>query len=65
MRTGQVIGSTDRTASEAKDRPVHFEEVHATLYNRLGIDPLSTTVADLAGRPQYVADGFSPLAELI
>jgi hypothetical protein len=65
MRTGQVIGSTDRTASEAKDRPVHFEEVHATLYNRLGIDPLSITVADLAGRPQYVADGFSPLAELI
>ncbi len=27
MRTGQVIGSTDRLGAEAKDRPVHFQEV--------------------------------------
>ncbi len=65
MRTGQVIGSTDRTASEAKDRPVHFEEVHATLYNRLGIDAENTTVTDLSGRPQYLADHYRPIAELI
>ncbi len=38
MRTGQVIGSTDRLGGEAKDRPVHFQEVFATLYHRLGID---------------------------
>jgi uncharacterized protein (DUF1501 family) len=65
LRTGQVIGATDRTASEVANRPVTFEEVHATLYNRLGIDPLATTVADLSGRPQYVTDGQAPLAELI
>jgi hypothetical protein len=65
LRTGQVIGTTDRTASEAKDRPVHFEEIHATLYNRLGIDAGNTKLPDLAGRPQYIADGFSPIGELI
>jgi len=38
--TGQVIGSTDRQAAEAKDRPVHFQEVMATLYNRLALTPI-------------------------
>jgi hypothetical protein len=65
LRTGQVIGSTDRQAGEVKDRPVRFEEVHATLYNRLGLDPSATTLADLSGRPQYIADGYAPLAELV
>ena len=56
MRTGQVIGATDRHAAEATDRPVRFQEVFATLYQRLGIDAVNTTVTDLAGRPQYLAD---------
>ena len=38
MRTGQVIGSTDRIGGEVKDRPVHFLEVFATLYHCMGID---------------------------
>jgi hypothetical protein len=65
MRTGQVIGATDRTAGEAKDRPVRFEEVFATLYNRLGIDAERATVNDLAGRPQYLADHWSVMRELV
>ena len=56
MRTGQVIGSTDRLAEHAKDRPVHFQEVFATLYHNLGIDAATTTVNDLTGRPQYLVD---------
>ena len=64
MRTGQVIGSTDRQAAEAKDRPVRFEEVFATLYNRLGISH-ETTVTDLSGRPQYITDHYQPIGELI
>ena len=39
MRTGQVIGSTDKTAGYAKDRPISFQNVFATLYHNLGIDP--------------------------
>jgi hypothetical protein len=65
LRTGQVIGTTDRTAAEAKERPVRFEEVHATLYNRLGIDPDNTTMRDLSGRPQYVAEHYPALPELV
>ena len=64
MKTGQVIGSTDKTASEPADRPVHFGEVHATLYNNLGIDPSTTTLTDLTGRPQHIVDGWKPMPDL-
>lgn len=66
MRTGQVIGSTDRLAGNAKDRPVTFQEVFATLYHNLGIDLAATTVRDLQGRPHYlVDDGVKPIRELV
>jgi len=64
LRTGQVIGATDRTASTVVERPVRFEEIHATLYDRLGIDHLAT-IHDLTGRPQYLTDHHAPLPELI
>ena len=51
-------------AGEVKDRPVRFEEVHATLYQRLGIDHL-TTITDLSGRPQFIPDHYAPLPELV
>ncbi|MBM3834801.1 MAG: DUF1501 domain-containing protein [Verrucomicrobia bacterium] len=65
MRTGQVIGATDRLGGEASERPVHFGEVFATLYHNLGIDASKTTVNDLSGRPQYLVDGYQPIRELI
>src|SRR5437763_1740348 len=65
MRTGQVIGSTNRYAEHAKDRPVHFQEVFATLYHNLGLNPRTHTVTDLSGRPQYLVDDpYVPLHEL-
>jgi hypothetical protein len=65
MRTGQVIGSTNRLGEHAVDRPVHFQEVLATLYHRLGLDVNATTVTDLSGRPQYLVDHVQPMRELI
>ncbi len=65
LRTGQVIGSTNRNAEHAKDRPVSFQEVFATLYHSLGIDVNTATINDLAGRPQYVIDGVQPIRELV
>src|SRR5438094_3103083 len=65
MRTGQVIGSTDRLGGEANDRPVHFQEVFATLYHNMGIDVNKATVTDLAGRPHYLVDGHQPMKELV
>lgn len=66
MNHGQVIGATDRLGGEATERPVHFQEVHATLYNRMGIDTRAATVEDLSGRPRYLVDlDTNPISELI
>src|SRR5262245_24518852 len=66
MRTGQVIGATDRIAGEAVARPVTHGELHATLYHNLGIDTARTTLSDLNGRPQYLVEGHAqPLRELV
>jgi hypothetical protein len=64
MKTGQVIGSTDRNGGLAKDRPVNFGEVFATLYHNMGINPETTTITDPTGRPQHVVEG-SALPELV
>ncbi len=65
IRAGQVIGSTDRTAGTATSRPVHYQDLMATLYHNLGIDPSRTTIRDTTGRPQYLLDQGKPLAELV
>lgn len=66
MKTGQVIGATDRLGGEAVLRPVTFQEVFATLYHNLGINASTTTVPDVTGRPHYlVDDGYQPIKELV
>jgi uncharacterized protein (DUF1501 family) len=66
MRTGQVLGATDRQAGEPVDRPVTFKEVYATIYRNLGINLDSQRLFDFSGRPQYlVAPGTSPIRELL
>jgi uncharacterized protein (DUF1501 family) len=66
MKTGQVIGSTDRIGGEAKSRPVTHAELHATLFHNLGIDVNQATIPDLTGRPQYlVEDQAQPLREVV
>jgi len=66
MRTGQVIGATDRLAERAVDRPVTFSEVLATLYDNLGLDVGKVREFDLSGRPQYlVEEGTRPMPELV
>lgn len=67
LRTGQVIGSTNRLGEHAEERPVHFQEVFATLYNRLGIDIDRVTLQDRSGRPQFLVDHnrYRPMPELV
>ena len=64
MRTGQVIGSTNRLGEQAATRPVHMQEVFATLYQNLGINVATATIPDNNGRPQYLLDQHSPIKEL-
>jgi hypothetical protein len=65
LRCGQVLGSTTRWGEEPLTRPVHFRDVFATLYHRLGIDVATTQFTDLAGRPQYLVGDHRPLPELV
>jgi hypothetical protein len=65
MRMGQFIGTTSRDAGEAKDRPVHLQEIFATLYHNMGINVDTTQLRDTAGRPQYLVDIRKPIAELV
>lgn len=65
IRAGQAIGATNRLGEYAQERPVHFQEIFATLYHNLGIDPETTTIIDPTGRPQYLVDNAKPLPELV
>ncbi|MBI1375105.1 MAG: DUF1501 domain-containing protein [Phycisphaera sp.] len=66
MQTGQVVGSTNRLGEYAQDRPVHFQDVFATLYHNMGIDPHRTYVKDLHGRPTHLIDpDRAPIAEIL
>jgi uncharacterized protein (DUF1501 family) len=64
MRVGQVIGSTDSTAAQAKNQPIHYRDVLATIYYNLGIDP-HAMVPDVAGRPLPILPSDArPIAKL-
>ena len=65
MNVGQIIGATDKQAGEATARPVHYQDVMATLYQNLGLPPHETTIADTTGRPQYLCDVGQPIRELV
>jgi len=65
LKMGQVIGATDRMAGEAIERPVHVQEIIATIYHHCGIDPENTQLTDPTGRPRYLLEHRKPIAELI
>lgn len=64
FKTGQYIGETDTHAERPKTRPYTPQNLLATLYQFLGINPAST-VPDLGGRPMYLLDDRQPIAELL
>ena len=66
MKTGQVIGRTNKNGEHAVERPVKFQEVFATLYKCAGLDVGRVRIFDGAGVPQYlVDDGIQPMHELV
>jgi uncharacterized protein (DUF1501 family) len=64
MRTGQAIGATNRLGEYASERPVHMQEIIATLYHNLGINVATTTINDPSGRPQFLVE-HEPIRELV
>jgi hypothetical protein len=59
---GQMIGASDRTGAEPKDRPVTPAEVAATIYHALGID-LNTRLPGPEGRSLPLTEA-APIHEL-
>jgi hypothetical protein len=62
VRGGQVIGSSDSLGGEPKDRPVSPQQVAASIYYGLGIDPKTHLIA-FDGRTLALADA-EPISEL-
>jgi hypothetical protein len=65
MRLGQAIGASSKNAEHVAERPVHLQEVFATLYHNLGIDVTKPQLVDPNGRPQFLVDYREPIRELI
>ena len=64
LKMGQVIGETDSRAERSKSGTITWQNVMATIYGVLGIDP-STHLTDFGGRPQALLDDRKPIRELV
>jgi hypothetical protein len=63
IRGGVVHGRSDKHAAFAVEPPMSPEDLAATIFHALGIDP-GLRIADAQGRPTSVVDGGRPLVEL-
>jgi hypothetical protein len=63
LKSGQVIGSSNSHGEVPHDRPIHINDVLATIYHQLGV-PIDRVHYD-AGRPVPVLYDGKPIAELI
>jgi uncharacterized protein (DUF1501 family) len=64
LRSGQVVGATDARGENPCGGMNTPQNVLATLYHVLGIDP-ATTLPDHQGRPVYLLDDRRPVTELL
>jgi uncharacterized protein (DUF1501 family) len=63
IKGGRIVGKTDGKAETIVERPVTVEQLHATIYHALGIDP-AQSLLDRSGRPVPLVDGNEPIREL-
>jgi hypothetical protein len=64
LKMGQAVGDSTARGERPKDRPYSVQQVLATLYRAIGIDP-AQTFRDGTGRPMYVLDDREPVRELV
>jgi hypothetical protein len=64
LRMGQAIGSTNARGERPQDRPLHPNDVLATVYRHLGIDHHRAFV-NPQGRPIPLLPNGAPIAELL
>ena len=63
LKTGQIIGATDAHGESSTGQPIRIQNVLASVYCVLGIDP-SMTFRDFNGRPQYDLENRMPVSGL-
>jgi uncharacterized protein (DUF1501 family) len=64
MHMGQAIGASSPRGENPAQRPVTAQQVLASLYRAMGIDPAHTFL-DGSGRPRYIIEDREPITELI
>lgn len=64
LKTGQIVGSTNSKGEHPKDRPMSPNDLWATVYRHLGIDP-EMSFPDHRGRPMPILPFGQPIHELI
>jgi hypothetical protein len=64
LKMGQYVGATNSTGEYPVTRAYNPQNILATLYHVLGINP-AATLPDHNGRPQYLLDDRDPVAELV
>ena len=64
VRTGRVLGSSDKYAAEIKDRPVSVPDFAATVYHALGLNR-KAELRTLDGRPMLALPEGEVIGELV
>jgi Protein of unknown function (DUF1501) len=64
IKGGTVVGTSDEHGAYVKDRPVHPEDIAATIYDHLGIDARQTTIKETTGRPMHLVERGKVIHEL-
>ncbi len=64
IRTGQIIGATDRRGEDVTERRFGPQDFLATIYRHLGIDYERVTIPDRAGRPTPIVTHGAAIPEL-
>jgi len=65
IRTGRVVGATDRLGEDVADRRVGPADFLATIYRHLGIDYENTALPDQTGRPIFIVQNGKAIPELV
>jgi hypothetical protein len=64
FKKGLIYGSSDATGADVDEKPVTVENLAATLYNQIGINPEGTLMAD-GGRPVKIVYNGSVMNDLL
>ena len=63
VKPGYIYGASDNTGSEPAENPVKLEDLAATIYYLMGIDP-TALIHDLQNRPLMISSG-EPILDVV